>query len=83
MLDMPMASIVEPLPLGPEIRSALVAREGKLGVVLDAVTAYESGQFDTVLRTGIHVPVLQKAFWDAVEYASSMMASLAAVTPRP
>ncbi len=83
MFDMPMASIIDPLPLSPEIKRALLAREGKLGVVLEAVTAYESGQFDTVLRTGINVPVLQKAFWQAVEYASSMMASLAAATPRP
>ena len=77
MLDMPMASIVEQLPLSAEIKSALVAREGKLGVVLEAVTAYESGHFDTVLRSGIDVPVLQRAFWDAVEYATTMLATLA------
>ncbi len=78
MLDMPMASILEPLPLSADIKSALLEREGKLGVLLDAVTAYEAGHFDTVLHTGIDVPVLQKAFWEAVEYASAMLASLAA-----
>ena len=83
MFDMPMASIIEPLPLGAEIKAALLAREGKLGVVLDAVTAYESGHFDTVLRTGINVPVLQKAFWEAVEYANTMLATLASVSPQP
>jgi len=82
MFDMPMASIIEPLPLGAEIKAALLAREGKLGVVLEAVTAYEAGQFDTVLRTGINVPVLQKAFWEAVEYANTMLASLASVSPQ-
>ena len=82
MFDMPMASIIEPLPLGAEIKAALLARKGKLGVVLEAVTAYESGHFDTVLRTGINVPVLQKAFWEAVEYASAMLASLAATAPQ-
>ena len=80
MFDMPMAAIIEPLPLGAEIKAALLAREGKLGVVLEAVTAYESGQFDTVLRSGINVPVLQKAFWEAVEYANTMLATLGAVT---
>ncbi|HXN49652.1 MAG TPA: HDOD domain-containing protein [Bryobacteraceae bacterium] len=83
MFDMPMASIIEPLPLGAEIKAALLAREGKLGVVLEAVTAYESGQIDTVLRTGINVPVLQKAFWEAVEYANTMLATLGSVTPQP
>jgi EAL and modified HD-GYP domain-containing signal transduction protein len=83
MFDMPMVDIIEPLPLGAEIKRALLAREGKLGVVLDAVTAYESGQFDTVLRTGINVPVLQKAFWEAVEYANTMLATLASVNPQP
>jgi c-di-GMP phosphodiesterase len=82
MFNMPMASIIEPLPLGAELKGALLKREGKLGVVLDAVTAYESGQFDTVLRTGINVPVLQKAFWEAVDYASTMLASLASVVPQ-
>ncbi len=83
MLNMPMAAIVEPLPLGAELKSALLQREGKLGVVLEAVTAYESGHFDTVLRTGINVPVLQKAFWEAVDYASAMLSSLAAAAPQP
>ncbi len=81
MLNMPMAAIVEPLPLGAELKGALLRREGRLGVVLDAVTAYEAGQFDMVLRTGVNVPVLQKAFWEAVEYASSMLASLSSAGP--
>lgn len=83
MLNMPMAAIVEPLPLDAEIKSALLRRKGKLGVVLEAVSAYENGQVDAVLRTGVNVPVLQKAFWEAVEYASAMLASLAAVAPAP
>jgi c-di-GMP phosphodiesterase len=81
MLDMPMAAIVEPLPLSPDIKAALLRREGKLGVLLEAVTAYESGHFDLVLRTGVNAPVLQKAFWEAVEYANVMLASLAAAGP--
>jgi len=76
MLNMPMVAIVEPLPLSPEIKAALLRREGMLGAVLEAVTAYETGRFDVALRTGINVPVLQKAFWEAVEYASAMLASL-------
>jgi EAL and modified HD-GYP domain-containing signal transduction protein len=78
IFNMPMEAIVEPLPLSTDLKSALLRREGRLGVVLNAVTAYEAGQFETVLRSGINVPVLQKAFWEAVEYASGMMASLAA-----
>jgi len=82
MLNMPMAAIVEPLPLSPEIKAALLRREGRLGAVLEAVTAYETGRFDVALRTGINVPVLQKAFWEAVEYASAMLASLNVSTAR-
>ena len=82
MLNMPMVAIVEPLPLSPEIKAALLRREGRLGAVLEAVTAYETGRFDVALRTGINVPVLQKAFWEAVEYASAMLASLNVSTAR-
>lgn len=78
ILNMPLASIIGPLPLSQDIKSALLDREGKLGTILEAVSAYESGQFGAVLKTGIKISVLQSAFWDAVEYASAMLASLSA-----
>lgn len=76
ILNMPLPAIIEPLPLSPEIKDALLKREGKLGAILEAVSVYETGQFGAVLRTGINISVLQKAFWDAVEYASTMLANL-------
>jgi EAL and modified HD-GYP domain-containing signal transduction protein len=82
ILNLPLADIVKPLPLSPAIKDALLNREGKLGAILEAVTAYEAGQFGRALRTGIHASVFQQAFWEAVDYASAMLASLRMTPPQ-
>jgi EAL and modified HD-GYP domain-containing signal transduction protein len=72
IFDMPLPAIIEPLPLDKNIKSALLERSGELGSVLAATLTYEHGSPDS----GIRSDVLSKAFWDAVEYASSMLADI-------
>jgi EAL and modified HD-GYP domain-containing signal transduction protein len=72
----PLASLVEPLPIDIRFKRALLEREGVLGAVLDRVLAYESGEW-----TSGEAPAaehMQQAFWDAAEYARSMMSQMAA-----
>ena len=72
----PLASLVEPLPIDIRFKRALLEREGALGAVLDCVLAYESGEW-----TPGEAPAaehMQQAFWDAAEYARSMMSQMAA-----
>ena len=70
----PLASLVEPLPIDIRFKRALLHREGELGAVLDCVLAYESGVW-TPNQTPT-TECMQKAFWDAAEYAHRMMAQM-------
>jgi c-di-GMP phosphodiesterase len=47
MLDMPMAELTEKLPLTDELKHALNERKGRLAPYLEAVIAYEKGEFQT------------------------------------
>lgn len=72
MLDSPFSVIVDKLPLSDEITRALVARDGKLGRLLDYVVAYEQddetglsrlgGELGLALETG------RDAYVDAVSW---------------
>ena len=78
ILNAPLRGIVEPLPLEPRIKDAILRREGVLGPVLDAVIAQESGQFDVAAAQGFTPEELQHGFWEAAGYAAAMLSSLAA-----
>jgi EAL and modified HD-GYP domain-containing signal transduction protein len=71
----PLASLVEPLPIDIRFKRALLQREGQLGAVLDCVLAYEAGVW-TPNETPTTTEYMQKAFWDAAEYAHRMMAQM-------
>ena len=71
----PLATLVEPLPIDIRFKRALLRREGVLGAVLDCVLAYEAG--DWTPGQGPDAEHMQKAFWDAAEYARSMMSQMA------
>ena len=71
----PLASLVEPLPIDIRFKRALLQREGELGAVLDCVLAYEAGVW-TPNETPTTTESMQKAFWDAAEYAHRMMAQM-------
>ncbi len=47
LVGAPLATIVEELPLAPEVVAALIDREGPAGAILDTVITYERGEFDS------------------------------------
>jgi EAL and modified HD-GYP domain-containing signal transduction protein len=75
VFDEPLASLVEPLPIDTRFKRALLQREGELGAVLDCVLAYETGVW--IAGDASTTDHMQKAFWDAAEYARRMMAQMA------
>jgi c-di-GMP phosphodiesterase len=75
ILDTPLADIIEPLPLQSALKEALIRHQGAMGVMLDDVVAYESGQFD-IASHKIDPATLQKAFWTAADSAHRMLARL-------
>src|SRR5262249_34244508 len=46
LLDVPLETIVDELPLADEVSAALLRRDGPAGSILDAVVSYEQGVFD-------------------------------------
>jgi EAL and modified HD-GYP domain-containing signal transduction protein len=74
----PLDRLVEPLPLDIRFKRALLQREGALGAVLDCVLAYESGAWTPGESPAAEH--MQKAFWDAAEYARNMMSQMASAT---
>jgi EAL and modified HD-GYP domain-containing signal transduction protein len=72
----PLASLVGPLPIDIRYKRALLEREGALGAVLDCVLGYEAGEWTPGKAPAAEL--MQQAFWDAAEYARSMMSQMAA-----
>ncbi len=71
--DCSMAQLLEELPLAEDITSALLAREGKLGKVLESVIHYERG--DETVVSGEH-EVLRGHYWAGVAWADEIMAMI-------
>jgi c-di-GMP phosphodiesterase len=74
VLNAPIEELIKPLPLDIRYKRALLNREGALGAALDAVTAYENGEW----RAEENASAMQRSFWDAAEYSRSMMAQMRA-----
>jgi len=73
MLDISMAELTEKLPLSDELKSALNARKGPLAPYLQAVIAYEQGEFQSCTNylqvLGIAPEAMIKAYFKALAWA--------------
>ncbi len=77
LLQVPLETIVEELPLAHEVSAALLQREGPAGTILEAVVSYEQGDFDvTTLRS--QAPGIATSYRDALGWAVETMSTLAA-----
>jgi EAL and modified HD-GYP domain-containing signal transduction protein len=77
LLQVPLETIVEELPLADEVSAALLQREGPAGTILGAVVSYEQGDFDvTKLRS--QAPGIATSYRDALGWAVETMSTLAA-----
>jgi c-di-GMP-related signal transduction protein len=76
MLGKPMAAALADLPLAAEIRDALLGKRNDARTLLDAVMAYERGDFDDAMRAasglGLDSAVLPAAYEDALRYAREL-----------
>lgn len=72
LLDAPMATIVEQLPLSPEVRSALVHRQGELGKLLDAIINYEQGKPEFADTLDIPAELTARAYVQSVLWAEDL-----------
>jgi EAL and modified HD-GYP domain-containing signal transduction protein len=76
LFNAPIEELIEPLPIDTRFKRAILQREGALGAVLDSAIAYEGGELHE--EQGSTAELMQKAFWDAAEYARAMISQLSA-----
>ena len=77
LLQVPLETIVEELPLADDVSAALLQRDGPAGAILKAVVSYEQGDFDVgTLRS--HAPRIASFYRDALGWAVEAVSSLAA-----
>ena len=76
LMGMPMAKIVDELPLAPAVESALVAGEGDAGAALACARAYESATWLHARYRDIAPHLIRAAYLDAVYGAEQALAQM-------
>ena len=74
--DCEMSEILDALPLSPEITTALLARGGILGQVLNCIAAYEKGKWEELQCRALEPNSIRDAYLEAIEWTSQMLKSL-------
>ncbi len=76
LLGVPLQEVVAELPLDRELTVALLRREGPLGVILDAVIAYEAGKWAESMSHGHQPHHLRESFLHAARHADELRRAL-------
>jgi c-di-GMP phosphodiesterase len=75
LLDVPLETIVEELPLADDVSAALLRRDGPAGSILDAVVSYEQGEFDAASLQS-HSRGIATSYRDALGWAVETVSAL-------
>jgi EAL and modified HD-GYP domain-containing signal transduction protein len=75
LLEVPLETIVEELPLADEVAAALLRRDGVAGSILDAVVSYEQGEFDAASLQA-HSRGIASSYRDALGWAVETVSAL-------
>lgn len=80
MLEMPMAEILEKVPLDHETKAVLLGRPSPLRPVYQLMLAYESGEWDAAKQLGdtLHLEDQQAAnfYWQAQQWARQLLSGM-------
>ncbi|OUR72041.1 histidine kinase [Methylophaga sp. 41_12_T18] len=76
LMDKPLSSIIERLPLSDELNQALLNRAGATGHALQDVLNYENGDWAAVSQSPIPVEILVRAYLDAIHWSKELNAQL-------
>ncbi len=69
IMDQPLDAIVGQLPLTPDIKSALMAKEGPIGQALNCVLAHEQANWEGLSFEGLQDEEIQQAYLEALSWA--------------
>lgn len=72
LLDMSLEDIFSQIPLAAEVKLALVSKEGVLGNILNAVMAYEAGQWDHVFCDNLNTEHFKSSYLEAVQWSQNL-----------
>ena len=72
LLDMSLEDIFAQIPLATEVKLALVSKEGLLGSILNAVVAYEAGQWDHVHCDNLNTEHFKSSYLEAVQWSQNL-----------
>lgn len=70
IMDIPMSQVVASIPLTPEVISALIHHEGKIGLALTTILALEQGDWENADKTGLSPERLQSIYFESIKWAT-------------
>ena len=76
IMDQPMESILQKLPLADEIVRALTLSEGEFGELLQTITRYERGEWDDLSIKGLRSQDLIKSYIESITWTSQLFEQL-------
>lgn len=76
IMDQPLPVLLEQLPLGADIKRALLQNEGDHGELLQAVANYEHGNWDSINPRFLQNDLMKGAYQKAVEWCDNVRVDL-------
>jgi len=78
LMDMPMEAVLQHLPVADDIKQGLLARDGRIGKLLDAVIDWEMGNpaKAEALPRRVGAPMASAVFLDAILWADNQMKAI-------
>lgn len=76
LLDMDIETLLEQIPLNDEIKQAIAHRKGPMGEVLQAVVAYENGEWDRLQEFDIADNLYEGAYRHSLKWAQDAMQAM-------
>ena len=76
LLGMRMSELLAELPFDERTTRALGGHEGPEGKVLAGVLAYEAGEFDKCVQTGVSLVDIAKAYGEALDWTDGALVQL-------
>lgn len=72
LIDKPLDTIIEELPLSPEILKALIEKEGAAGKALQDVLNYERGNWNAIENSPLPAEVLVRTYLDSINWSKEL-----------
>ncbi len=82
-LDCSLREALTQLPLTNEIRDALLHHDGELGLVLERVLTYETGDWSALDALRADTAPLAQAYWRAMEFTENLIRQIGGISSKP